>query len=171
RRLVFGIHKDVSELRIGGGSTPVYAPCHAGEDERRRSAVRPVKPGCVRSFVAELRTIPQFLARLRVRRRRVFGSDEIFFGHADSGDGPWFYGDWLCWWIPLAGHIALCNRAFLDAVNRLSGFAIQNEHESRLSDLSESGNRSSILLDIDQTRCRRQVVIPKLMMDVLEVPL
>ena len=60
---------------------------------------------------------------------------------------------------------------FIDAVHRCAVLAIQDEHETGFADLCERGNCLSIFFYIDQAGRGRQVVVPQLVADVLEVPL
>ena len=72
--------------------------------------------------------------------------------------------------VLLAGHVADGHRPLLDPVNGLAGDAVQDEHPARLADLREGGNDLAVALDVHQAGRRRQVVVPQLAVDVLEVP-
>ena len=123
------------------------------------------------TVVAELHLVPQRAAGLGVGGRGVFRRDEIVPRHADARERPGLLRDRLRRRIPLARHVRLCLRTFIDAVHRRAGLAVQDEHEAGLADLRERGNRPAVLPDVDQTRRGRQVVVPHLVADVLEVPL
>ena len=97
--------------------------------------------------------------------------DEIVPRHAHPGERTGLLGDRLRRRIPLARHVGLCLRTFVDAVDRRAVLAIQDEHERRFPDLRERRNRLAVLPDVDQAWRGREVVVPDLVADVLEVPL
>src|ERR1700734_621069 len=70
----------------------------------------------------------------------------------------------------LPGNIALGNRPLLNAVDRLAGDAIEDEHQAILVDRSHRRNRLAIMFYIEQYRWRLQVKIPNVVMNHLEVP-
>src|SRR6185436_13809802 len=122
--LVFRIHENISKFWIGCRSTPVGPAGHAWKDYCRWTAIRLVEPRCIRTFIAELRLVPQFLACKCMFGSGVFRSDKILFGHADSGYRPWFHGNRLGGRIPFSRNVAFCHRTLYHAVHRLTGFAI-----------------------------------------------
>jgi hypothetical protein len=67
-------------------------------------------------------------------------------------------------------HVALRNRALLDAEHRLAGFTIENVHVARLRGDGECGNRGPATHDIEQRWRRGRVVIPEIVMNGLKVP-
>ena len=141
-----------------------------GKDQRRRAAVGPVVPRRVGAVVAELRLVPQCAAGLGVRGRGVFRPDEVVARHADPRERPGLLRDRLRGREPLARHVRLRLRPFVDAVHRRPGLAVQNEHEAGFPHLRERGNGLAVLADVDETRCGRQVVVPHLVANHLEVP-
>ena len=62
------------------------------------------------------------------------------------------------------------NRTLFDAKYRLAGDAIQNKHPARFAHRRERRNLLPVFHDIHQPGRGRQIIIPKIVMDHLEVP-
>ena len=86
-------------------------------------------------------------------------------------DGPGFTGIGCVGGYHSPGTSPLGTRPLLDAEHGLAVLAIQDEHEAGLPDLRERRESSVRSPDIDQPGRGRQVVVPDLVVDVLEVPL
>ena len=72
--------------------------------------------------------------------------------------------------IPFARDVAFGYRTLLDAVNRFPRCAIQNKHQTVLADHCESGDGLAVFLHVKQAGCGRYIVVPKVMVNELEVP-
>jgi hypothetical protein len=72
--------------------------------------------------------------------------------------------------IPLAGHASLGNGTFLDAEDGLARVAVEDEHPSGLADDLDRGNLLTVDLEVEQAWSRRQIGIPQVVMNRLEIP-
>ena len=70
----------------------------------------------------------------------------------------------------LARHIALRDRALLDGNERRSRLAIEDEEMAGLGGDTHGGNGPAVLAPVEQDRRRRDVVVPEIVMDGLEMP-
>ena len=169
-RLVLGVDEEVAELRIVGGAVPVHAAAGAGEHERRRRAL-PLEPqGRVGARVVVADRVPQRAAGRRVLRRGVVRGHHVAGADAHPRQRRRLARDRLGRGVLLARHVAGGRRPLLDAVDRLARHPVQDEHEGRLADLRQGRNPLAAALDLEQAGRRRQVVVPQLVVDVLEVP-
>ena len=100
----------------------------------------------------------------------VAGGDDVVGADADPRHRGRREGERLGRRVLLAGHVAHGHRPLLDPVDGLAGHAVQDEHPPRLADLGEGGDDLAVALDVHQAGRRRQVVVPQLAVDVLEVP-
>ena len=100
----------------------------------------------------------------------VVGGDDVLRSDADPRHRRRREGNRLGRRVLLAGDVAGGHRPLLDAVDGLARLAVQDEHPARLADLREGGNALAVPLDLEQAGRRRQVVVPQLVVDVLEVP-
>src|SRR6185437_3111905 len=70
-----------------------------------------------------------------------------------------------------AGNVAFWNRALFDAEDGLAGVAIEDEHQAGFADGYERGNFLAVFIDFDKSRSGRQIVVPEVVVDGLEIPL
>ena len=70
----------------------------------------------------------------------------------------------------LERHLALRHRPLLDAVDRLAGDAIHQEHQAPLAHDADGGNRPAVLPHVEQDRRVRDVGVPDVVVHDLEVP-
>src|SRR6185369_9210311 len=70
----------------------------------------------------------------------------------------------------LAGHIALRHRALLDREHRLSGLPFEDVDESEFARLRDDVDVAAVLLQREQLRRLRQVVVPQIVMHELVMP-
>ena len=70
----------------------------------------------------------------------------------------------------LAWHQRLRYRTLFDRPQRLACFAVEGEQQSLLGGLRDGLDGAAILLDVDQDRCSRNVVVPDIVVHQLEVP-
>src|SRR5262249_42141259 len=73
--------------------------------------------------------------------------------------------------VPLAGHVALFDRAFFDRPDRLASDSIERIHHRLFGRLHERFDRSSVDGDVRKNWRARDVVIPDAVMLQLKVPL
>ena len=71
---------------------------------------------------------------------------------------------------PLAGDVGGRHRLLLDVEKGLAGHAVEQEDVAGLRHLRDGVNRLAVVGDRDQVRIDRQVVVPQVMMERLEVP-
>ena len=119
RRLVLRVHEDVSELGIGGGAAPVHSAGHARED--RATAVRRwagSSTACTARRCGTSRLSHNSLHACACSGVVSSAVTRSFVGHAHSGERTGLLRDRLRRRIPLARHVCLCHRTFIDAVNR-----------------------------------------------------
>ncbi len=70
----------------------------------------------------------------------------------------------------LACYSTLRYRSFLDGKNGLSCAAIEGEDQTHLGGLNNSGDAAAVADQIGESRLRRQVIVPHVMVDQLLVP-
>ena len=167
-----GLHVNVGGLRIRRHATPVGTAISRKNDRAfgRRTFLMEEKwrewPGVVKpaGFFVDLLTGPGVL------RRGVLRGHDIFLLETGARQGRRLQWERLRGRIPLSGHIARRNRTLLDTEYRFAGFTVEDEHPALLSNLCECWNRLSVLFDVDQNRRGRQVRIPQIVMNGLEMP-
>ncbi len=69
-----------------------------------------------------------------------------------------------------AGDVARRHRPFLDGIDRLTGFALQKEHQARLRHRHHRGNSPPVADDVDERRRGGVVVVPDVVMGELKMP-
>src|SRR5262245_27621800 len=104
-------------------------------------------------------------------RRRIFRSDDVLGLEACSGQWRRLKRERLRGPALLAGHIAFRHWTLLNAIDRVPGDSIENEHETGFCDEYERRRLSSVANDVDEAGRRRQVHVPQVMMHGLEIPL
>ena len=125
-------------------------------------------PGRIGSEVDHLsQTVQQFTAGGRVRGVRIRGGYQIL--HAESGTGEIGRSgrNRLDGRSLLARNLAGRHRPFDDFENRFAGFPIQ---QKQVAGLGGEGHGRRTVLQLEQARRRRRVVIPQVMMNRLEMP-
>ena len=147
-------------LRIEGRPAPFGAAVVSREDDEPIGARRLKHPG-----------VPVLAERLQCGRVR-FGRPirEHALGQRLPHERRWLARDRLGRARLLAVDARRGNLPIVDGKQRLSALAVEHEDEARLGYLRDGVDRPPVLLDRDQRRRRRQVHVPEIVLQGLEVP-
>src|ERR1022692_3654312 len=105
-----------------------------------------------------------FRSQLRREIDQVAGGDALPVERRGPG------GKWLGWGGSFAGHAGLGHRPLLDGPHRLAGDAVENECESLFCDLCDGLDPFSAHRNVGENWSRREVPVPKVVVNGLEVP-
>ena len=160
---IYGIHKEVPQLRIGRHARPVRNPNRAREFNRQLQSERRIRPPALHAAFGGEQVCADFFLL------RGYGGNLIWC-ETVSSQRRRLEREGLGWPGLLAGDFTRRHWPLLYAKDGGAVPAIENKKQPVLTQDRDRGNLHSSFLDVDQNRSRFQVVVKEVVVHGLEVP-